>query len=77
MIPKVHAETEEWFLCAVDAETGAKRWCIVDPMSAGIPPDPQELDVSSGTVFVAGATHLFALDSDTGDERWRVQIQPD
>lgn len=62
---------------ARDATTGETEWTFQTDTDAGSLPAPK---VSSGTVYVPGSiddSTLYAVDADTGTERWRFGVETD
>jgi len=58
---------------ALDPATGARRWEHFSPRTEGNPGQSSGLlATEGGLVFGASAGYLFALDSTTGRELWRV-----
>jgi alcohol dehydrogenase (cytochrome c) len=63
---------------AVDAATGAKRWeRPAPPRNGGLPGYGGLLATGGSLVFGAADGHVFALDSRTGREAWRVELGGD
>nr|WP_280882374.1 PQQ-binding-like beta-propeller repeat protein [Streptomyces pseudovenezuelae] len=64
----VFSSSWEGFLHAVDAATGKQRWKVrVGEERA----DDRSPAVSGGLVYASGTKCLYALHTDTGEERWR------
>jgi outer membrane protein assembly factor BamB len=62
---------------ARDAATGELEWTFETDVDAGALPAPT---VSAGTVYVLGSIDdpvVYAVDAETGDERWRVRTDGD
>lgn len=55
---------------AVDAKTGNVEWTFEDDGLA--PGDPVVVD---GVIYFGSAKRLYALDAETGEERWKLQFQ--
>jgi alcohol dehydrogenase (cytochrome c) len=58
---------------ALDPATGERRWEYLSPRGEGVHPDFSGLlATEGGLVFGASGGYVFALDSATGREHWRV-----
>jgi len=59
---------------ALDVATGAQRWERYAPPLNAYPSFSGLLATGGGLVFGASAGYLFALDSSTGTEHWRIML---
>lgn len=69
------SRTNQYYLFAVDRDTGEERWRFPDLETADDQPDPERLvpgvTVVDGRVFVQSGRATYAVDADTGERLWR------